>query len=106
MNEQIEPIFIGQVDDIDIDSVENFEHEGIDYAIYRFSHGFFATQGFCPCDQNSIMSEGNLENEEIECPSCNKIYSIVSGDCVSNPELDRLKIFDVTIEKDNLYLNI
>ena len=35
MNDEIEPIFIGEVDDIDVGSVENFEHEDVNYAIYR-----------------------------------------------------------------------
>ena len=40
MNDEIEPIFIGEVDDIDIGSVENFEHEDVNYAIYRIESGF------------------------------------------------------------------
>ena len=43
MNDEIEPIFIGEVDDIDVGSVENFEHEDVNYAIYRIESGFFAT---------------------------------------------------------------
>ena len=35
MNEDIEPILIGDVDDLEIGSVENFEHEEINYAIFR-----------------------------------------------------------------------
>ena len=42
MNTEIEPVHIGQEDDIEIGSVENFEHEEIDYAIFRLESGFFA----------------------------------------------------------------
>ena len=35
MIEEIEPILIGELKDIDKDSVENFEYEEIDYAIYH-----------------------------------------------------------------------
>ena len=35
MNEENEPIHIGDSQDIDQDSVENFEHEEVDYAIYE-----------------------------------------------------------------------
>ena len=40
MNTEIEPVHIGQEDDIEIGSVENFEHEEIDYAIFRLETGF------------------------------------------------------------------
>ena len=35
MIEEIELILIGELEDIDKDSVENFEHEEINYAIYH-----------------------------------------------------------------------
>ena len=41
MNQEIELIHIGEVEDIDKESVENFEHEEIDYAIYHLESGFF-----------------------------------------------------------------
>ena len=52
------------------------------------------------------MSESEIEGEELECVGCGKTYSIVSGDCISDPELDSLKIFDISEEDGNIYLNI
>ena len=40
MNDEIEPILIGEVDDIDVGSVENFEYDDVNYAIYRLESGF------------------------------------------------------------------
>ena len=55
MNDEIEPILIGEVNDIDVGSVENFEYEDSNYAIFRLDTGFFATQGNCTCtDKNAI----------------------------------------------------
>ena len=66
MNEEIEPILIGGVEDIDPDSVEHFEHEEVDYAIYRLDSGFYATQGTCVCEEGALLSEGTIEKEEID----------------------------------------
>ena len=33
MNDEIEPILIGEVEDIDVGSVENFEYDDVNYAI-------------------------------------------------------------------------
>ena len=106
MNEEIEPILIGEVDDIEVGSVENFEYEDINYSIFRLDSGFFATQGNCPCAERTLLSEADVEVEEVECPSCGNTFSIVSGDPISDLELDTLRIYDVTEENGNLYLNL
>ena len=106
MNDEIEPIFIGEVDDIDVGSVENFEHEDVNYAIYRIESGFFATEGNCPCAERFLLSEASIEAEELECPSCGNKFSIVSGDPITDLDQTPLRIYDVTEEDGNLYLNI
>ena len=106
MNDEIDPIEIGDIEDIDLDSVENFEHEEIDYAIFHLESGFYATQGHCNCEEQAYLSESTVEGEELECASCGNVYSIVSGDSISDPELDQLKIYDVTEEDGKIYLNL
>ena len=106
MNNEIDPILIGSTDDLEIGSVENFEFEEANYAIYRLDSGFFATQGSCNCDEGALLSEANIEGEELECASCGETYSIVSGDATGNPELLGLRIYDVSEEDNQIYLNI
>ena len=106
MNHEIEPIHIGEVEDVDKQSVENFEYEDINYAIFHLESGFFATQGHCNCVDQAFLSEGNVEGEEVECASCGDIYSIVSGDPINNEELLPLKIYDISEEDENIYLNL
>ena len=78
MNKENEAVYIGNCEDIDKESVENFEHEEIDYAIYNLESGFFASQGHCNCEEQAFLSEANVEGEEVECSSCGNIYSIIS----------------------------
>ncbi len=106
MNNDVEPILIGNVDDLEVGSVENFEYEDVNYAIFRLESGFFATQGNCNCDESASLSESNIEGEELECASCNNTYSIVSGDSTSNLDLPGLKIYDITEEDNQIFLNI
>ena len=106
MNHEIESIHIGEVEDVDKQSVENFEYEEIDYAIFHLDSGFFATQGHCNCVDQSFLSEGNVEGEEVECASCGDIYSIVSGDPINNEELAPLKTYDISEDDKNIYLNL
>ena len=106
MNEEIENIHIGEVDDIEVGSVENFEHEEIDYAIFHLESGFFATQGHCYCEEQAFLSEANIEGEELECASCGNTFSIVSGDPISDLELPALKMYDIIEEEGEIYLNL
>ena len=106
MNKETEPVHIGEIEDIDKGSVENFEHEEIDYAIFHLESGFFATQGHCNCEDQAFLSEASIEGEELECASCGKTYSIVSGDSISDVELLPLKIYDVSEEDGSIYLNL
>ena len=106
MNKEVEPIHIGEIEDIDKGSVENFEHEEIDYAIFHLESGFFAIQGHCNCEDQAFLSEASIEGEELECASCGNIYSIVSGDSISDDELLSLKIYDVSEEDGSIYLNL
>jgi len=106
MIDEIDPILIGELEDIDKNSVENFEYEEINYAIYHLEIGIFATQGHCNCEQQAFFSEGTIEGEEIECASCGKTFSIVSGDSISDLEAGPLKIYDVTEEDGKLYLHL
>ena len=106
MNIEIEPVHVGHEDDIDIGSVENFEHDEKDYAIFHIENGFFATQGQCNCSEHAFLSEATVEKEELECASCGNTYSIVSGDSISDPELPPLRIYDVVEEDGSIYLNL
>ena len=106
MNQEIDPIYIGEIEDIDQGNVENFEHEEIDYAIYHLESGIFAIQDHCNCEEQAFLSEGSIEGEELECASCGKTFSIVSGDPISDLEAGPLKIYDVTEENGKLYLNL
>ena len=56
MNEDIEPILVGDIDDIEMGTVENFEYEDNNYAIYKLESGFFCTQGNCNCDEKALLS--------------------------------------------------
>ena len=106
MNDEIDIVHIGELDDIEVGSVENFEHDEKDYAIYHLENGYFATQGHCNCEEKAFLSEATVEGEELECASCGNVYSIVSGDSISDLELPALKIFDVSEEDGSIYLNL
>ena len=106
MNKEVDPILVGDIEDIDEGTVENFDHEDSSFAIFHLNSGFFATQGNCNCEERAPLSESEIDGEELECVSCGEVYSIVSGDCISQPELDGLKTYDISEEDNNIFLNL
>jgi hypothetical protein len=62
MIEEIEPLLIGELKDIDKDSAENFEYEETNYAIYHLESGIFTIAETLGCKDtafqmiNSIVS--------------------------------------------------
>ena len=63
MNNEIEIVHIGELDDIDVGSVENFEHDEKDYAIFHLKSGYFATQGHCNCEEKTFLSEAAVNRK-------------------------------------------
>tara|TARA_B000000532_G_C18660423_1_gene316500 strand:+ start:76 stop:396 length:321 start_codon:yes stop_codon:yes gene_type:complete len=106
MNREVDPILVGEVEDIEVGTVEDFEYEDINFAVFRLETGFFCTQGNCNCEERAPLSESEIDGEELECVSCGEVYSIVSGDCISQPELDGLKTYDISEEDNNIFLNL
>ena len=102
----MDPVLVGDIDDIEVGTVEDFEHDDINFAIFKLESGFFSTQGNCNCEEKAPLSEAEIDGEEIECVSCGNIYSIVSGDCISQPELNGLRTFDIYEEDGSIYLNL
>ena len=41
MNREVDPILVGEIEDIEVGTVENFEYEDINFAIFRLDTGFF-----------------------------------------------------------------
>ena len=64
MNDEIDVVHIGELDDIDVGSVENFEHDEKDYAIFHLESGFFSTQGHCNCEEKAFLSEATVEKRK------------------------------------------
>ncbi len=41
MNDEIDPILVGETDDIEVGTVESFEHDDVNYAVYHLPQELF-----------------------------------------------------------------
>lgn len=94
------------VDDIEPEDVIAFEHEGVDYALYRSpSDEYFATSGVCT-HQFQLLCEGFVMGDVIECPKHNGRFNYRTGAALGAPVLEPLRTFATRIDGNRLMIDI
>lgn len=91
--------------DIDEEDLIRWEHSGHVYAIYNTDDGFFATDGMCTHEEQSL-EDGLVIDRVIECPLHGGRFDIQTGKALSAPVCVDLKIYPVKIENDQVFIQI
>ena len=90
---------------IEVEDIVRFDHENKTFCIYNIESGFYATDGMCT-HEDVHLEDGLVTDDEIECPMHQGIFNIKSGAAIQDPPCDDLKIYDVKVDKDKIYINI
>jgi 3-phenylpropionate/trans-cinnamate dioxygenase ferredoxin component len=94
------------VDDIDPEDVIPFQHNGIDYAIYRSpDDDFYATAGHCT-HERQLLCDGLVMDGVIECPKHNGRFDYATGKAQGAPVLVDLKTYPVKVENNTIYIGL
>lgn len=94
------------VDDVDEEDVIPFEHEGVDYAIYRSSDDdYYATAGHCT-HERELLCDGLVMDGVIECPRHNGRFDFTTGLAKGAPAIVDLKTYPVKVESGTVYIDI
>ena len=92
-------------DEIDEEDVIAFDHDGKHYAVYNTEKGFFATDGFCSHEAQSL-AEGLVIGSVIECPLHQGRFDIPSGKAKSAPVCVDLKTYPVKLQDGALFIGL
>ncbi|TGB14738.1 Rieske 2Fe-2S domain-containing protein [Streptomyces sp. MZ04] len=94
------------VDDIDLEDVVPFRHEGNDYAVYRSpDNTFFATAGHCT-HERQLLCDGLVMDGVIECPKHNGRFDYTTGRAQGAPAMTDLPTYQVKIEAGTVHIEI
>jgi 3-phenylpropionate/trans-cinnamate dioxygenase ferredoxin subunit len=75
------------VDEVDPEDVVPFQHEGVDYAIYRSPDDeYYATAGHCT-HERELLCDGLVMDGVIECPKHNGRFDYATGKALGAPVL-------------------
>lgn len=93
------------VEDVDPEDVIAFEHDGVEYAIYRSAENeYFATSGVCT-HEFQLLCDGFVMGNVIECPKHNGRFDFRTGAALSAPALVPLQTFTTRVEGDRVFVN-
>lgn len=96
-------ILAAQLADLPEDDVIGMEVNGRDIALYRTHEGIFASDNLCS-HGNARLSDGFLEDGEIECPLHQGRFCIKTGKPLCSPLTEAVAIYPVQIEGEQVYL--
>ncbi len=87
------------------DEATIFEYEGNPIAIFKLEDGFYAIDDTCSHAEASL-SEGEVEDHEIECPLHGAVFDLKTGNNLSLPAVVPVKSYPVKIEDNQLYIQV
>lgn len=85
------------IDDLGDEEVMQFWVGDVPLAIYHINGAFFATSDNCS-HQGGSLSEGYIENNQIECPLHNGCYDIETGEVRRGPACEAVPVYSVQTE--------
>lgn len=91
--------------DIDEEDLITWEYNGHLYAIYNLGSGFFATDGMCTHEQQSL-EEGLVIDCVIECPLHGGRFDIYTGKALSAPAYEDLQAYPTKVEENRIFLKV
>ena len=96
-------ILAAELADLPEDDVIGIDVNGHDIALYRTEDGVFASANLCS-HGNARLSDGFLEDGEIECPLHQGRFCIKTGTAMCSPLTEGIATYPVQIEGEQVYL--
>lgn len=95
--------FVCAAEEIDEEDVIGFDFQDQHFAVYNTEKGFFATDGLCTHEAQSL-ADGIVIGSHIECPLHQGRFDIPSGKAKSAPVCVDLKTYPVKLEDGDVYI--
>jgi 3-phenylpropionate/trans-cinnamate dioxygenase ferredoxin subunit len=74
-------------------------------AIFKIGDEFFATENVCP-HAFVMLSEGFVEDGQVECPLHAAKFDIRTGKCLAPPAEEDLTVYQVKVEGDDIFVKL
>jgi naphthalene 1,2-dioxygenase ferredoxin component len=91
--------------DIDDDEVLQVEANNHCVALYKLEGKFYATCDLCAC-KNGNLSDGFIDEDEIDCPVCATSFVIKTGVCSNTKKTIAIKRYPVKTDNGLVYVGV
>lgn len=98
-------IKVTALDEIPDDDVIGVAVEGRQIALYKYEGEVFATDNVCTHGQ-ALLSDGFLEDGEIECPLHQGRFCIKSGKAMCDPLTEDVRTYNTRVDGEEVLLQI
>jgi 3-phenylpropionate/trans-cinnamate dioxygenase ferredoxin subunit len=96
----------GSAEDIDLEDVVRFDHDGRTFAVYRTEDDrYFATDGLCT-HEKVHLSGGLVMGTIIECPKHNGRFDFTTGEAKGAPVCVDLATYPVKVDGGRLFIKV
>jgi 3-phenylpropionate/trans-cinnamate dioxygenase ferredoxin subunit len=93
-------------DEIELEDVVPFVHEGVEYAVYRSpDNQYFATAGHCT-HEAQLLCDGLVMGDIIECPKHNGRFDYRTGAARGAPAIVALRTFPARVDRGTVYIEV
>lgn len=94
------------LDDIEVEGVRRFDHEGRTFAVYRSTDDeVFCSDGLCT-HEAVHLSDGLVMDYEIECPKHSGVFDIRTGEAKRLPACVNLRTYPAKLEEGRVLIRI
>ena len=94
------------LDDIDVEDVVPFTHDGRDYAVYRLDDdSVHATDGHCT-HERELLCDGLVMDGVIECPKHNGRFDVATGKALGAPAIVDVRTYPAKVEGGDVLVEL
>jgi 3-phenylpropionate/trans-cinnamate dioxygenase ferredoxin subunit len=97
-------ILVGKLDAIPPGTAKSIDIVGKPVAVFNVSGRFYAVSDLCTHDMASL-SEGTIENTEVECPWHGARFDLMTGKVLCMPATMDIDTYEVRIEDGNIFVS-
>ncbi|WP_380058067.1 MocE family 2Fe-2S type ferredoxin [Falsihalocynthiibacter sp. SS001] len=99
-------IDVCDVEDVELEDVIRFDHDGRTFAVYRSLEGdVFATDGLCTHEQVHL-ADGLVIDNTIDCPKHNGRFNYQTGAPLRAPVCEALKTYPARVENGRIEIAV
>jgi 3-phenylpropionate/trans-cinnamate dioxygenase ferredoxin subunit len=97
---------VGKVEDVEVDTMKKIVVDGQEICLAHAEDGlYYAIADICTHEEYSL-SEGELWGLDVECPAHGSRFNLQTGTVTGLPAVVPAKTYPVTVEGDDVYVEI